>query len=110
MAGLMSKEKSTAQYLDKLQVEKERGITIKAQTCSLVFNDNGKDYLLNLIDTPVSSQIIVPLINQSHYPRATLIFPSKSIDLCPHVKGPFCLLMPQKEFRPRQLPTLIKPC
>lgn len=42
------------QYLDKLQVEKDRGITVKAQTASLVYV-NPRDqvpYLLNLIDTP----------------------------------------------------------
>ncbi|KAI1283033.1 Translation factor GUF1 -like protein, mitochondrial [Halotydeus destructor] len=41
-----------AQYLDKLQVEKERGITVKAQTVSLFHRHEGQDYLLNLIDTP----------------------------------------------------------
>lgn len=43
-----------AQYLDKLQVEKERGITVKAQTASLVYKSpvDGRHYLLNLIDTP----------------------------------------------------------
>ncbi|EJT43097.1 GUF1-like protein [Saccharomyces kudriavzevii IFO 1802] len=42
------------QVLDKLEVERERGITIKAQTCSMFYNDkkSGEDYLLHLIDTP----------------------------------------------------------
>ncbi|XP_026468285.1 translation factor GUF1 homolog, mitochondrial [Ctenocephalides felis] len=40
------------QILDKLQVERERGITVKAQTASLIYNYKGKPYLLNLIDTP----------------------------------------------------------
>jgi elongation factor 4 len=40
------------QFLDKLQVEKERGITVKAQTASLFYEHNGTTYLLNLIDTP----------------------------------------------------------
>lgn len=40
------------QVLDKLQVEKERGITVKAQTASLTYVYKGKEYLLNLIDTP----------------------------------------------------------
>lgn len=33
-------------------MEKERGITVKAQTASLVFKHEGEQYLLNLIDTP----------------------------------------------------------
>ncbi|MGZ6254608.1 MAG: translation elongation factor 4 [Candidatus Chromulinivorax sp.] len=40
------------QFLDKLQVEKERGITVKAQTASMFYEHNGQLYLLNLIDTP----------------------------------------------------------
>ena len=43
-----------AQVLDKLQVERERGITVKAQTVSLLHEYKGKTYLLNLVDTPVS--------------------------------------------------------
>lgn len=35
-----------------MQVERERGITVKAQTCSLIWPYKGVDYLLNLIDTP----------------------------------------------------------
>ena len=42
-----------AQVLDKLQVERERGITVKAQTASLLYtHTDGLVYLLNLIDTP----------------------------------------------------------
>jgi elongation factor 4 len=40
------------QVLDKLDVERERGITVKAQTCSMIYNHKGEDYLLHLIDTP----------------------------------------------------------
>lgn len=40
------------QVLDKLDVERERGITVKAQTCSMVYNYKGNDYLLHLVDTP----------------------------------------------------------
>lgn len=39
-------------FKSRLQVEKERGITVKAQTASLIYELNGKKYLLNLIDTP----------------------------------------------------------
>ena len=40
------------QVLDKLDVERERGITVKAQTCSMIYNHDGEDYLLHLVDTP----------------------------------------------------------
>ncbi|KAF2672587.1 translation factor GUF1, mitochondrial [Microthyrium microscopicum] len=40
------------QVLDKLDVERERGITVKAQTCSMLYNYKGLDYLLHLVDTP----------------------------------------------------------
>lgn len=46
------KANSGKQVLDSLQVEKERGITVKAQTASLFYSYCGKKYLLNLIDTP----------------------------------------------------------
>ena len=47
--------------LDKLQVERERGITVKAQTASLFYNHEGETYLLNLIDTPVSVKQLIML-------------------------------------------------
>lgn len=42
------------QVLDKLEVERERGITVKAQTCTIFYHDkrDGLDYLLHLVDTP----------------------------------------------------------
>jgi len=43
---------SNKQVLDKLDVERERGITVKAQTCSMIYNHEGDDYLLHLVDTP----------------------------------------------------------
>ncbi|XP_043268718.1 translation factor GUF1 homolog, mitochondrial isoform X1 [Venturia canescens] len=46
------KANSGHQVLDKLQVEKERGITVKAQTASLKYIYKDTEYLLNLIDTP----------------------------------------------------------
>ncbi|MGE0207207.1 MAG: translation elongation factor 4 [Candidatus Babeliales bacterium] len=50
--GTLTDRTKADQFLDKLQVEKERGITVKAQTASMVYTYNGHDYLLNLIDTP----------------------------------------------------------
>ncbi|WVF68379.1 GTP-binding protein LepA [Kwoniella sp. CBS 6097] len=44
---------SSPQFLDKLKVERERGITVKAQTVSLIHtHTDGHKYLINLIDTP----------------------------------------------------------
>jgi small GTP-binding protein len=51
-SGTIGKGSHEAQMLDRLQVERERGITVKAQTATLVYNYQGVDYLLNLIDTP----------------------------------------------------------
>ena len=53
IAGHLQKEDKAKQYLDKLLVEKKKGITIKAQSCSLVVNHKNNQYLLNLVDTPV---------------------------------------------------------
>lgn len=46
------KQNSGKQVLDKLQVERERGITVKAQSASILYKYQDKEYLLNLIDTP----------------------------------------------------------
>lgn len=50
--GTLSDRVKHEQFLDKLQVEKERGITVKAQTASMFYEYKGDLYLLNLIDTP----------------------------------------------------------
>jgi small GTP-binding protein len=50
--GAIMKNSGTSQVLDRLQVERERGITVKAQTASLNYTLNNRKYLLNLIDTP----------------------------------------------------------
>ncbi|XP_017454675.1 translation factor GUF1, mitochondrial isoform X1 [Rattus norvegicus] len=52
LTGTIDKTQKNKQVLDKLQVERERGITVKAQTASLFYSFGGKQYLLNLIDTP----------------------------------------------------------
>jgi len=52
ITGTISSRQKNEQFLDKLQVERERGITVKAQTASLLYEYKGEIYLLNLIDTP----------------------------------------------------------
>lgn len=52
VTGTLSDRTKKDQFLDKLQVERERGITVKAQTASMFYSYNDTMYLLNLIDTP----------------------------------------------------------
>ena len=52
VTGTLTDRKRHEQFLDKLQVEQERGITVKAQTASMFYEYKGQTYLLNLIDTP----------------------------------------------------------
>jgi GTP-binding protein LepA len=53
LTGALSARELKEQVLDTMEIERERGITIKAQTARLTYKaNNGEDYILNLIDTP----------------------------------------------------------
>jgi GTP-binding protein LepA len=52
ITGAVDGRKQQAQMLDSMDLERERGITIKAAAVSLTHQINGIDYLFNLIDTP----------------------------------------------------------
>ncbi len=50
--GAIAERDMTAQVMDTMDIEKERGITIKAQSVRLIHKKDGQEYVLNLIDTP----------------------------------------------------------
>src|SRR5690606_23664096 len=52
MSHAVDKRKMVEQTMDSMDLERERGITIKAKAIALPMNIGGEEYLFNLIDTP----------------------------------------------------------
>ncbi|EID52959.1 translation elongation factor 4 [Saccharomonospora xinjiangensis] len=52
LTGVVEERTMRAQYLDRMDIERERGITIKAQNVRLPWRHEGQDHVLHLIDTP----------------------------------------------------------
>jgi len=52
LTGVVDERAMRAQYLDRMDIERERGITIKSQAVRLPWRVDGRDFVLNMIDTP----------------------------------------------------------
>ncbi len=52
LTGVVDEREMRAQYLDKMDIERERGISIKSQAVRMPWPKDGREYILNMIDTP----------------------------------------------------------
>ena len=78
--GAVSDREMSSQIMDTMDIEKERGITIKAQSVRLNYALNGQNFVLNLIDTPFEQPELwtyhVPALANATYGLIALVYAS----------------------------------
>ena len=78
--GAVSDREMSSQIMDTMDIEKERGITIKAQSVRLNYALNGQNFVLNLIDTPFEQPELwtyyVPVLATATYGLIALVYAS----------------------------------
>ena len=94
--GVVAASPSNQQLLDQLPVERERGITVKAQTATMFYNKIGTDkqtHMLNLIDTPVRLICYLSLTSSSSLPHllSPFLSPSLTTTISLHYQFPFLI-------------------